>query len=479
MTELSLTEQLALFLPELLLALGAMALLMLGVFQREESGRRIANLAIALTLLALLSALTLPTERAEIFGGSFVIDSFAITMKALALIGVAAALLIGRAFSETQRVGRFEYPILILLSAVGILLMISANDLIALYIGIETQSLALYVLAAWHRDSVKSSEAGLKYFILGALSSGILLYGCSMIYGFGGGIGFAEIAAAPPSAGLTIGCVFALSGLAFKISAVPFHMWTPDVYEGAPTPVALFLASAPKVAALALIARFTLEALPPHAGGEDILTILAIGSMILGAVAAIGQANLKRLLAYSAIGHMGYALIGLIAGGEEGLIALVVYAGIYLLTIIGVFCSLMALRAETRAPQNIEELTGLSQTQPAMAFLLAALLFSLAGIPPLAGFFGKFYVFLSAIEQGFVWLAVIGVVASVIASYYYLRIIKLMYFDDPDISLRMELSPSSRFVLYASGVFALGFILAPRLLSEPAAWAARGLLGLP
>jgi NADH-quinone oxidoreductase subunit N len=340
------------------------------------------------------------------------------------------------------RILKFEYPVLVLLATAGMLMMISANDLIALYLGLELQSLALYVMAAIRRDDARSSEAGLKYFVLGALSSGMLLYGASLIYGFTGSTGFEAIAAAAgqtgagQSLGLIIGLVFLLVGLAFKISAVPFHMWTPDVYEGAPTPVAAFFSAAPKVAAMALLMRVTLDGfagIKPQ--WQQVVTALAIASMLLGAFAAIGQSNIKRLLAYSAIGNIGYALIGLAAGSPEGARGVVIYLVIYVAMTLGAFGCVLAMRrpegADGGMTEDIDDLSGLAQNNLALATLFAILLFSLAGIPPLAGFFAKFYVFLAAVREGLWPLAIIGVLASVVGAYYYVRIVKIMFFDAP------------------------------------------------
>jgi NADH-quinone oxidoreductase subunit N len=342
------------------------------------------------------------------------------------------------------------------------LMMISANDMISLYLGLELQSLALYVVAAIHRDSARSTEAGLKYFVLGALASGILLYGISLVYGFTGQTGFEAIVTALAegrSTGLVIGLVFVLAGLAFKISAVPFHMWTPDVYEGAPTPVTAFFAAAPKLAAMALIIRVVIGAFEPvTADWQQVIAFVAIASMLLGAFAAIGQTNIKRLMAYSSIGHMGFALVGLAAGSEAGVQGVMVYLVIYLAMTLGAFACILAMRRHDQMVEDIDALAGLSRTQPLVAFCLAAILFSLAGIPPLAGFFAKYYVFLAAIEKGLYVLAVIGVIASVVGAFYYLRIVKIMYFDEPD----SEFDPMPielRAVLGVSGVFVIGFLV--------------------
>jgi NADH-quinone oxidoreductase subunit N len=376
---------------------------------------------------------------------------------------------------------KFEYPVLVLLAATGMLMMISANDLISLYVGLELQSLALYVLAAIRRDDVRSSEAGLKYFVLGALSSGMLLYGASLIYGFTGSTNFAAIAhaAAQPGAGyslgLIIGLVFLLVGLAFKISAVPFHMWTPDVYEGAPTPVAAFFSAAPKVAAMALLMRVTLAAFAgTKPQWQEIVTALAIASMLLGAFAAIGQSNFKRLLAYSAIGNIGYALIGLAAGSPEGARGVVIYLVIYVAMTLGAFACVLAMRRGQTAFEDIDELSGLSQSNPVLATLLAILMFSLAGIPPLAGFFAKFYVFLAAVREGLWPLAIIGVLASVVGAYYYVRIVKIMFFDQPRERFA-AIQPKIGFVMGVTGLCVLLYVVYPGPLVDAAGAAVKSL----
>ena len=425
-------------LPEIVLVLGAMALLMLGVLRPENDVEAATVGWLSLALFVAVGVLVMKgTGTHSLFGGAVVVDPFARFMKVLALIGASGALLL--AFDDLREVKslKFEYPVLLLLATTGMLLMISANDLIALYLGLELQSLALYVVAAFRRDHVRSSEAGLKYFVLGALSSGMLLYGASMLYGFAGTTGFAGIgkAAAQPGAAqsmlLIFGLVFLLVGLAFKISAVPFHMWTPDVYEGAPTPVTAFFAAAPKVAAMALLIRVVGTAFPGiKPQWQQIIIFLSIASMVLGAFAAIGQTNIKRLMAYSSIANMGFALVGLAAGGAEGAKGVLVYLAIYVVMTLGAFACILAMRRKDGSVEDIHELAGLSETNRPMAFALAMFMFSLAGIPPLAGFFGKYFVFVAAIEAGLYPLAVIGVIASVVGAYYYLRIVKIMFFDE-------------------------------------------------
>jgi NADH-quinone oxidoreductase subunit N len=465
-------------LPELILSCGAMALLMLGVGTKRERGELVLWLAILILILAgIFVARGEGTQT--LFHGSFIVDPFARVMKLLTLTGAAAALLMSVDYWRGSGGLKFEFPVLVLLASTGMMMMISANDLISLYVGLELQSLALYVVAAFNRDSSRSAEAGLKYFVLGALSSGMLLYGASLVYGFTGSTDFATIAAAvQPSGeniGLIFGLVFLMAGFAFKISAVPFHMWTPDVYEGAPTPVTAFFAAAPKLAAMALTVRVLITAFPAVTfQWQQIVTFLAIASMALGSFAAIGQTNIKRLMAYSSIGHMGYALVGLAAGSAEGVQGVVVYLAIYLAMTLGTFACILAMRRDGRMVEDISELSGLSSTSPGMAFLLAMLLFSLAGIPPLAGFFAKFYVFLAAIHAGLYALAVIGVLLSVVGAYYYLRIVKIMYFDAP--AERFEpMDASLAVVLGTSGLFILLYFVYPAPLVALAGEAAKSL----
>ena len=465
-------------LPELTLALGAMVLLMAGVATRKEQAEPILWLAVLILALAGVFVLR-GSGTTTLFGDSFIVDPFARVLKLLTLTGSAVTLIMSIDYWRGEGRLKFEFPVLVLLATTGMLMMISANDLIALYVGLELQSLALYVVAAFDRRSARSSEAGLKYFVLGALSSGMLLYGASLIYGFTGSTLFTDIAAAvqPSGAnlGLIFGLVFLMTGFAFKISAVPFHMWTPDVYEGAPTPVTAFFAAAPKLAAMALTVRTLFAAFPSVTHEwQQIVTFLAIASMALGSFAAIGQRNIKRLMAYSSIGHMGYALVGLAAGTAEGVQGVIVYLAIYLAMTLGTFACILAMRRHGRMVEDIDQLAGLSNTSPMMAFLLAMLLFSLAGIPPLAGFFAKFYVFLAAINAGLYALAVIGVLLSVVGAYYYLRIVKIMYFDAP--AERFEPMPGLlAAVLGASGLFILFYFVYPAPLVNVAEAAAKSL----
>src|ERR1700726_4155828 len=464
-------------LSEIILAAGAMALLIFGAISGEKSTRTVSWLAIAVLILALVVSLAQGGERRLGFYGMFVTDAFALFMKALVLIGSAVTILMGMRYNEDQGIARFEFPVLVLLATTGMMVMISSNDLITLYVGLELQNLALYVVAAFNRDSTRSSEAGLKYFVLGALSSGMLLYGASLIYGFTGTVSFAGIAASVKtgSVGIVFGLVFLLAGLCFKISAVPFHMWTPDVYEGAPTPVTAFFASAPKVAALAVFTRVALTAFPGIVTQwQQIVVFVAIASMVLGSFAAIGQKNIKRLMAYSSIGHMGFALVGLAAGTAEGAQGVLVYIAIYVAMTLGTFSVILTMKRNGQHVENISDFAGLSRTNPLLAFFFAMLLFSLAGIPPLAGFFAKWYVFVAAIKAGLFTLAVVGVLTSVVGAYYYLTIIKVMYFEEPLSQLdpmRLEL----RTVLAVAGLFNIFFFVYPGPLVSVATVAAKSL----
>ncbi|MEM8750056.1 MAG: NADH-quinone oxidoreductase subunit NuoN [Pseudomonadota bacterium] len=466
---------LALATPELLLAIGAMALLMLGVFAGQGASRLVTGFSVALIVLAGFLLLRLPADGLA-FHGAFVMDPFARFMKILVLIGAGCAIAMSVGFARRENFAQFEYPILILLATVGMLLMVSANDLITLYLGLELQSLALYVIAAINRDSLRSTEAGLKYFVLGALSSGMLLYGASLIYGFTGHTGFEGIAGAMAeerSLGLIFGIVFVLAGIAFKISAVPFHMWTPDVYEGAPTPVTAFFAAAPKVAAMAMLVRIVQGAFEPAATDwRQIITFISIASMVLGAFAAIGQTNIKRLMAYSSIGHMGFALVGLAAATESGVSGVVLYMAIYMAMTLGAFACILAMRRADGMVENINDLAGLSKTNPMIALVLTALMFSLAGIPPLAGFWGKYFVFLAAVQAELYTLAVIGVVSSVVGAFYYLRVVKVMWFDESDQGF-VPMESELRVVLAASGVFTVFYVLIAGPMSDMATTAAR------
>jgi NADH-quinone oxidoreductase subunit N len=464
-------------LPELVLAAGAMVLLMIGAYRGQQTTALVTALAICLLIVVGVLELTLPAGKLTTFGGSFIVDGFARFLKVLALIGSAVTLILSREFLSDPSRRIFEYSILVLLSTVGMMVLISAGDLIMLYLGLELMSLALYVVAASNRDDLKSTEAGLKYFVLGALSSGMLLYGASLVYGFTGTVSFAGIAASAKmgSIGIVFGLVFLLAGLCFKVSAVPFHMWTPDVYEGAPTPVTAFFASAPKVAAMAVFVRVALTAFPGIVPEwQQIVVFVSIASMALGSFAAIGQKNIKRLMAYSSIGHMGFALVGLAAGTAEGAQGVLVYIAIYVAMTLGTFTIILTMKRNGQHVENISDFAGLSRTNPLLAFLFAMLLFSLAGVPPLAGFFGKFYVFAAAMKAGLFTLAVIGVLCSVVGAFYYLSIVKVMYFDEPLAKLD-PMRPELRTVLAVAGVFNLLFFAYPGPLVSAAAAAAKSL----
>jgi len=469
-------------LPEIALAAAAMALLLVGVFRGEGSTRLVSWLAVAALLATLAVAVKFGVPRRDAFYGMFVTDAYAVFTKALVLLGSAVGVILALRYNEEHRISRFEFPVLILLAATGMMVMISANDLITLYLGLELQSLALYVVASFDRDSVRSTEAGLKYFVLGALASGMLLYGASLVYGFAGTTSFAGLAklfagAAPaPSNGLIIGLVLVAVGLAFKVSAVPFHMWTPDVYEGAPTPVSAFFSVAPKIAAIALFVRFLVE---PFGAlvveWRQVIVFLSVASMILGAVAAIAQSNIKRLMAYSSIGHVGYALIGLAAATPAGIRGVLVYMAIYLFMNLGTWAVILCMRREGQMLEGIADLSGLGRTQPGLALALGFLMFALAGIPPTAGFFGKLYVFLAAIDAQLVGLAVIGVVTSVVGAFYYLRIVKVMYFDEPVAAFDRPIAIELKWVLAVSVVLTMCFILLPDPIVGGAAAAAASL----
>jgi NADH-quinone oxidoreductase subunit N len=455
-----------------------MLLLMTGVALGERSAALINSTSVILLIGVAVLVVWVPDGRHVLFNSSFVVDDYARFLKLLALTGSAGALLLSLDYLHAERQEKFEYGVLFLLSTLGMLMLISAADLIALYLGLELMSLSLYVIAAYERDNARSTEAGLKYFVLGALSSGMLLYGASLIYGFTGTVNFAGIAkatSAGASIGLIFGLVFLFVGFCFKISAVPFHMWTPDVYEGAPTPVTAFFAAAPKVAGVAIFVRATMTAFPGIAHEwQQILTFVSIASMVLGAFAAIGQRNIKRLMAYSSIGHMGYALVGLDADSAQGVQGVLIYMSIYVTMTLGTFAVILAMRRDGKLVENIGDLAGLSRTQPTMAFFLAILLFSLAGIPPLAGFFAKFYVFLAAINSGLYVLAVIGVLTSVVGAYYYLAIVKIMYMDEPVRGFQ-TMPGLLGFVLGIAGLVNLLFFAYPAPLLGAATAAAKSL----
>ena len=461
---MGLLETLSFLVPELLLALAAMALLVAGVYRRSDDTLVAIGATAALIAAMLLAAAGSGETAAEVFGGAFRIDAFANFAKVIVFGAAALAIVMSADYPAGDALQRFEYPVLILLATLGMALMVSANDLIALYMGVETQSLALYILASFNRDSRRSTEAGLKYFVLGALSSGLLLYGASLIYGFTGSTSFDAIAAVAASSdenvGLVIGLVFLISGLAFKVSAAPFHMWTPDVYEGSPTPVTAFFAAAPKLAAMALFARALVAPFPELLSDwRPVVAIIAVASMAVGSFSAIAQTNIKRLMAYSSIGHMGFALVGLAAGTAKGVSALLVYMAIYVAMTIGAFACILLMRRRGGLVENLSDLSGLSQSNPGLAAIFTILLFSLAGVPPTGGFFGKLFVFGAGVEAGMIWLAIVGVVLSAVAAFYYLRIIWIMWFDEPAPAFEREIGSRLGLTAAASALLMLPILL--------------------
>jgi NADH-quinone oxidoreductase subunit N len=480
----SLQHDLVVMAPELIMAGAGLLLLVVGVLQKNDRSMGVLSV---LAILAMAGAayfvVTLPASDESAFGGAFVNDGFARFSKILILLGSALTIVMSHGYFVREKIARFEFPVLVIFATVGMLLMVSASRFLALYMGLELQSLSLYVLAAFNRDSVRSSEAGLKYFVLGALSSGMMLYGISLIYGFTGTTDFAHVAAvvkqtgAPIQIGLIIGIVFLISGLAFKVAAVPFHMWTPDVYEGSPTPITAFFAMSPKIAAMALFLRAVIVPFPDAIHQwQQIIVVASVLSMILGSVAAIGQTNIKRLMAYSSIGHMGYTLLGLAAGSRAGVEGVLIYLTIYLVTNAGVFTVILAMKRGGQMVETISDLSGLARTQPRMAFAFAVFMLSLAGIPPLAGFFAKFYVFLAAIQAHLYGPAIIGVLASVIGAYYYLRIVKIMYFDEPAPAFDRDMGVSLGTILAVSSLFTLLFIVGAAPIWTMAAYGARALV---
>jgi NADH-quinone oxidoreductase subunit N len=468
-------------LPEILLAVLAMAILLAGALTKARY-KIMAGLAVMALIATGAVLCRMPHEAAATFGNMFVTDHFAVYMKLLVLGGAGISLLMAGGYLARNQIDRFEYPVLVLFSVIGMMLMISANDLISLYMAIELQSLPLYVLAAINRDNLRSTEAGLKYFILGALSSGLLLYGASLIYGYAGATSFPVIADALRQSpdmplGIITGMVMMAAGLAFKVSAAPFHMWAPDVYEGAPSPVTAFFAIVPKLAGFALLLRFFTGAFGDVADvWRQVIIALSVASMTVGAVGALVQSNIKRLLAYSSIGHMGYALIGLVAAGSMGLRAVIVYLTLYMIMSIGVFCVVLMMRKKGQAVEGVSDLAGIAKSRPGLAFAMALLMFSMAGIPPLAGFFGKLFIFQSAVSGGFYALAIFGVITSVIAAYYYLRIIKVMYFDESAGVLDACEDSSLKIFLFASTLFSVFFIVAPSPFLQAASVAAQALI---
>jgi NADH-quinone oxidoreductase subunit N len=457
-------------LPEIVLSVLGMMILLFGVLRRRDSTQACTMMVLGAFLLT--GFLVVTRVGGVGYLGQFTVDSFAIFIKALILAGAALALMLSFDYNREQGIARFEYPVLMLFAVVGMMGMAS----------LELQSLALYVMAAFARDELRSSEAGLKYFVLGALASGLLLYGISLVYGFSGSMDYGVLlhALASPaeaSPGMIVGVVFVIVGLAFKSAAAPFHMWTPDVYEGAPTPVTAFLSTAPKIAAIALFVRAMIQPFGHLLISWQILIeIISITSMILGALAAIGQTSIKRLMAYSSIGHVGYALIGLAVGTEVGIRGVLVYLIVYIFMSAGIFACIIAMRRRGRALERIDDLSGLARTDPALALAIAVFMFSMAGIPPLSGFFGKLYVFLAAVQAGLWALAIIGVLSSVVAAYYYLRVVKVMYFDAPVPAFDRRPSALS-FVGAVTGLFTLFFFLFPGPLVAAAGTAASALFG--
>ena len=454
--------------PEVFLSLSIFSLLMIGVFVKN-SFNLIYKLSIFLIFLLILIVLNTDNETIKIFKESFVSDNFSLFAKLLILISSFFILIISKKYIVDTKNNKFEYPIIVLLSILGMFFMVSSNDLILFYLGLELQSLSLYILASIDRDNLKSSEAGIKFFVLSALSSGLLLYGCSLLYGFTGSTNFEVIASntADSTIGIIFAMVFILVGLAFKVSAVPFHMWTPDVYEGSPTSVTSFFSVVPKVAGIVIFIRFMYlpfqEILDQW---KYILVFISIASMILGAVAAIGQNNIKRLIAYSSIGHMGYAIAGMTPGTENGFKSTLIYISIYAVMNIGVFACIFLMKRNGKYIEDIQELSGASKNHPLMSLSLLIILSSLAGIPPMAGFFAKFYVFMAVIESGMFTLAVIGLVTTVVSAFYYIRIIKIMYFDDP----KKPFEELKDFGIYGSlivsCIFLVSFFLYPSILNE-------------
>ena len=461
---------LELVFPEIFLSLSIMFLLILGVFKKNSS-KLIQNISLIVLFVTAVITFneTLGNEVTLLFNGSIIIDYLSSFMKIVTLLSALLVLAVSSNYLRTFKIFKIEYPILILSSVLGMMVMISSNDLIVFYMGLELQSLALYVLATFNRDQLKSSEAGLKYFVLSALSSGLLLYGCSLIYGFSGSTNFDIISNQLNSDEyvLTFGIVFILVGLAFKISAVPFHMWAPDVYEGSPTSVTLFFTMVPKIAALTIFIRFLyVPFLNLIDQWQMIIIFLSIASMLFGAIAAIGQSNIKRLIAYSSIGHIGYTLAGLATGSNEGIQSSIVYISIYVVMNLALFSCLLMLKRNNQYYEDIEDLSGLSKNHPLLSLSLLVILFSLAGIPPLAGFFAKFYIFKAVIEQSMYFLAIVGLLSTVVAAFYYLRIIKIIYFDKEKEKYDEDHSLWLKFSLTFSTILILLYFIFPSQLIE-------------
>ncbi len=463
-------ENIDLILPEIFIAFSIMFLLVLGVFKKESSKIvfNISQLILLITAVITINE-TFSIDRVTLFKDSVVIDHMSSLMKIITLLGAFLVLTISINYLKTFKLFKIEYPVLILSSVLGMMVMISSNDLIVFYMGLELQSLALYVLATFNRDQLQSSEAGLKYFVLSALSSGLLLYGCSLIYGFSGSTNFDIISSQLNSNEyvLTFGIVFILVGLAFKISAVPFHMWAPDVYQGSPTSVTLFFTMVPKIAALTVFIRFLyVPFLNLIDQWQMIIVFLSIASMLFGAIAAIGQTNIKRLIAYSSISHIGYTLAGLAAGTNNGIQSSIVYISIYIIMNLALFSCLLMLKRNNKYYEDIKDLSGLSKNHPLLSLSLLVILFSLAGIPPLAGFFAKFYIFKAVIEQSMFFLAVVGLLSTVVAAFYYLRIIKIIYFDEEKEKYDEDHSIWLKFSLTFSTILILLYFIFPSQLID-------------
>lgn len=468
-------SSLLLAMPELFLAMSGMVLLVLGAFMKRESSAIMCWAVVLMFAVTMYILLNMDWDQARAFSDHFIMDRFSGYMKLLVLIGLSGSLMLSTRYLAQENMARFEYPILVLFAGVGMMVMLSANSFLSLYVGLELQSLCLYVLAAFRREHIRASEAGLKYFVLGALSSGMLLYGISMIYGYTGAIGFDAIGhslreaqqAGVLSPGAIIGMVFILVGIAFKISAVPFHMWTPDVYEGAPTSVTALFAIVPKVAAMGLLMRVLYDpfgALMPD--WQQVIWVLSAASMGFAAFAGLVQKNIKRLMAYSSIGNAGYAMMGLVAGTSDGAGAVVLYMTIYMMMTAASFGIIMLMRRNDRMVESVYDLAGLSKTNPALAYAMATMMFSMSGIPPLAGFFGKLLVFQAAIESGFYVLAVFGVLTSVVAAYYYLRIIKVMFFDEATDPFDQQPAFVRKVVVMFCTLFILVFVFVPDTLVQ-------------
>lgn len=468
-------------LPEIFLALASMLLLVAGVLRGNQSANFISWSVLGTFAIAAMLLMGISWDDKTVLNGMFHISPFIGFIKLLVLAGLMATIALSVSYLQREKIARFEYPILVMMAGVGMMLMVSSSNLLAMYVSLELQSLALYVLAAFRRDHVKSSEAGMKYFVLGSLASGMLLFGISMIYGFSGSLDYIKIAGSFATVdgvamGFMVGMVFVLVGMAFKISAVPFHMWTPDVYEGAPTSVTAFFALVPKLATMAVL----MQLLYGPFGGlsvhwQHIIWFLSMASMVWAALAGLVQSNIKRLMAYSSIGNMGYALLGVLAGTPQGVTAVILYMTIYMVMTAGTFGIILCMRRGGRMVEGISDLAGLSRTSPLMAYALAILLFSMSGIPPLAGFFGKMFVFQAAVSQGFFVLAVVGVITSVVAAYYYLRVIKVMFFDEVAEPLDGQAAFAKRAVIMLSVIFVLLFILKPNLLVDTARHTANAL----